>query len=604
MLNTPSLILASAFLGLPASAQDASVAWPTPQAVTEHVAQLATGATAERLWIGTTPSGHALEALRFGPTDRHANHPAILVVGNVTGDRLAGTSVALGIAERLAAGGADVERLLDAATVYIIPSANPEAAALRFATPLIESTAVGHGRDTDRDGRIGEDAPKDINGDGLITWMRVPDPAGTLIPDPHDARLNVKADASRGERGLWKLLREGLDLDGDEAVAEDQPRDAEINKNFPAGFEAHTAAGGLYGGSESTTKALMDFILMHPELTLVVNLDAQDTLAAVPDASKGSRGRVPDGLLMGDDADVLKELSRRFTKLLPDAPQADSLVAGSWQRWLYEQRGILTLDSALWALPTKAEKDAKPDPGAASSEGALEELGYVEEEELLEELGYLQDAEIEDTNEVQVDAKLVVEEAAEKSWRKQGDEHKQLEWVDASGESWRFVDWQPFEHPTLGAVEIGGWAPYARVEPPAAALPGLVDGHFAFLVALADVMPRVEVTRFEATHLGKALWRIEARVENPAFLPLVTAAANRARTATRTRVDLYLPEGATVIVGQPVAFINTLDGLGQTGRDGELEWLVTTNDIDAVRIGVSTRNAGATEAAITRKETR
>ena len=32
-----------------------------------------------------------------------------------------------------------------------------------------------------------------------------------------------------------------------------------------------------------------------------------------------------------------------------------------------------------------------------------------------------------------------------------------------------FVDWSPFNHPSLGAVEIGGFGPYATTNPPAGA---------------------------------------------------------------------------------------------------------------------------------------
>ena len=82
---------------------------------------------------------------------------------------------------------------------------------------------------------------------------------------------------------MWKLIREGLYQDGDDEIAEDQPRDTELNRNFPAGYTPHTASGGLYGGSEPEARAMMDFVLMHPELALIVTLDAQDTLASAPE---------------------------------------------------------------------------------------------------------------------------------------------------------------------------------------------------------------------------------------------------------------------------------------------------------------------------------
>ena len=38
--------------------------------------------------------------------------------------------------------------------------------------------------DQDRDGLVDEDGPEDLDGDGEITWMRGPDPAGDWIADP------------------------------------------------------------------------------------------------------------------------------------------------------------------------------------------------------------------------------------------------------------------------------------------------------------------------------------------------------------------------------------------------------------------------------------
>lgn len=575
MLKSPLWLLAGALCAWPASAQN--VEWPTHAAVTQSIGEFANGANAEKVWIGKSRYGLEIEGLRFGTADE--GKPAILVVGNVTGDRLAGTTIALGLAERLAGGDEAVTRLLDAATVYIIPEANPEAAKRRFETPYLHTVATGEGRDTDRDGRVGEDPPAEINGDERILWMRVPDPEGTLIADPHDGRLNVTADASRGERGAWKLMREGLDLDLDGEVAEDRALDAEVNKNFPAGFEAHTASGGLYGGSEPTVRALMDFVLLHPELVLVVNLDAQDNLVSQPDVTKGGRERIPDGKLMAGDAKLLAELGRRFQKHVEDAPKAEGMVAGSWQRWLYEHRGILTLDSAIWAIPTKAPKADKTEASgddAATEAPALDDVTAGEPEA----------------------------PEAEQPWRKKSDEHGQLEWVDATGEAWRFVDWQWVDHDQLGRVQVGGWAPYAKVEPPAEALPELVAGHVDFILSLGELMPAVEIASFEAEHLGKQLYRLTARVENPGYLPLFSEAASRARTTTRARVELNLPAGSAVIVGRESAFIGNLDGLGNTGRDGELEWLVTTPDIDAVHLTVTTRSAGSTEAPVTPKEVR
>lgn len=544
----------------------------------------------ESFRIASSRAGTPIEGLRFTASGSSPvlNKPAILVVANLDGRRPDASEVARKLAERLSAGGDGAAALLEAATIYVIAEPNPDAAALAAATPLIESVATGTGRDNDRDGLVGEDPPADVDGDGLVTWMRVPDPDGTWLASPFDPRVNVEADAAHAERGKWKLVREGFDADGDGEASEDAAQDAEVNRNFPAGFEEHSAQGGLFAGDEPEARGLMDFVLEHPELALVITLDDQDTLVSAPETTKdpatgggfffGPR-ELPDGKLLQSDADVLAELGRRFGEYAEDAPEAESMVPGSFQRWCYEQRGILTLDSALWVMPTEAPEAA---PDEAEAEVEEEAMEAVEE----------------------APASQPTEEEGPDTWRKASDDVGRLEWVDATGEAWRFVDWHAFDHPQLGPVEIGGWAPYAKVRPPAEVVERVADEQWQLLTSLTEVLPRVEVASFTAEDLGKGLWRVEARIEDPALMPLVTRAAARARTATRARVELELPNKASVIAGQSPGFIRSLDGLGRSDEGAEFTWLVQARSIDDLRLKVTTRTAGDASATVTKKEAR
>ena len=103
----------------------------------------------------------------------------------------------------------EITELLERVTFYIIPRANPDGAEGYFASPRIERDATGHGVDNDRDGRNGEDGLEDVNGDGFVSMMRVPDPAGTWIADPADERATIEASADKDQRGVWKLVPEG-----------------------------------------------------------------------------------------------------------------------------------------------------------------------------------------------------------------------------------------------------------------------------------------------------------------------------------------------------------------------------------------------------------
>ena len=62
--------------------------------------------------------------------------------------------------------------------------------------------------DDDLDDLIDEDGPEDLNKDNFITQMRVKDPEGQWIPHPTDPRLMRRAEAKKGEKGIYKISSE------------------------------------------------------------------------------------------------------------------------------------------------------------------------------------------------------------------------------------------------------------------------------------------------------------------------------------------------------------------------------------------------------------
>jgi hypothetical protein len=114
-----------------------------------------------------------------------------------------------------------IKKLLQTTTVYIFPRLNPDSTERFFLMPRQETAVNRKPSDDDHDGLVDEDAPDDLNGDGLITSMRIQDPEGEYVLDPADPRLLIKADRAKGETGTWRLLMEGRDNDGDREFNED-----------------------------------------------------------------------------------------------------------------------------------------------------------------------------------------------------------------------------------------------------------------------------------------------------------------------------------------------------------------------------------------------
>lgn len=500
--------------------------------------------------VGHSRDSRKIEALRIAAGAALDGRPAILVAANLEGPRLFSTSLVLHGANALVAGYPDdaaIKELLDTTTLYIVPRVNPDAAERVFFDPREECWTGGYGVDDDRDGRDQEDPPLDLNGDGLISMMRVWDEEGEWITDPHDPRAMVEADPAQGQRGAWKLYREGRDQDADGRIAEDAEHDTFLHRNFPAGWIEHETGMGLFPGDEPESRALMDFVIRHRDLALVVIYDGLDNLVeapeTVPDDARGDH-RVPPPGVLESDAVVLARIAERYREITESEATGDESDAGTFARWCYEHRGLMTLSLVPWSVP-----EVKAETTKGKEEGAEEE------------------------------------EAKELS-----DAAKLLAGLDATGEAWRFITWRPFEHPDLGPVEIGGLAPFAEILPPMNQRREIANDQARFLASLGDLPARLEVAKFTRKDLGGGVWEVEAVIRNHAVLPLQTAAARRSRTIRPARVRLEIPSTRMLLSGQIQELLSELPGV-----DGKqtFTWLVRAPGGHDIGLSLDSDHAGS-----------
>jgi hypothetical protein len=204
----------------------------------------------------------------------------MLVVAGIEGNDLAGTFSVVTWAKTLAGryeNDDTIRKLLDTKRIYIFPRLNADAADALFAKPQIERIVSTLPVDEDHDGFSDEDGPDDLNGDGLITWMRVEDPEGEYILDPGDSRLMLKADRAKGEVGTWRYLKEGRDNDHDEAWNEDALGGVNFNRNFPHSYKFFAPDAGVNQVSEVETRALADFVIAHPNIAIAFTFGQRTT---------------------------------------------------------------------------------------------------------------------------------------------------------------------------------------------------------------------------------------------------------------------------------------------------------------------------------------
>lgn len=494
---------------------------------------------------GASREGRPLQvATLSNDLDTAGDRPALLVVAGLDGLHPAGTEYAVRIAETLLA---EQPGLLDGVTIYVMPRANPDAIAANFA-------GVNHGRrggsrrvDADRDGMIDEDAPQDLDGDGVVTTMRWSNPRlappATHLPDPAEPRLMKSPDRASGERAGFVMLREGGDLDGDGLIAEDGAGEVVFDRNFPHRWKAHAIGSGPHQLSEPETLALAEFVLAHPRIFASVVYGPHDTMVTLPDSkTMDVTKKTPIGI-DSKDKPLYETLAAAYGTHTGQTRSTDEDDAGSLHAWLYAHRGIPTVAVTGWGRPDPPEPEPEPTPADAAATGD-EPNG--------------DDAASEETPPKPADA-----EAA--AWLRYSDEARA-----GSG----FVEWTTFEHPTLGAVEIGGMVPGFTLNPPAERLDELGAGQAAFVAALAEMRPRLVMEGPEVEDLGGGLRRVRLAMTNDGTMPTRTAMA-RANRAIRPIVVRFEIDRARLLEGRRVDRVDGLDGRG--GR-ALFEWVYRVGD--------------------------
>ncbi|HKB15913.1 MAG TPA: M14 family zinc carboxypeptidase [Planctomycetota bacterium] len=513
--------------------------------------------------IGVSRSGRPIHLLRLAaessvPPDER---PAVLVVAGQQGTHLLGTEVAVEAARALLSErGKDpaVEHLLADAVLYIVPRASPDASRARFERPLAERRGNLRPVDDDRDGRVDEDGPDDLDGDGEILKMRIEDPEGTMVADDVDPRILRPADPLKGERGRWKLEPEGTDEDGDGKRNEDPPGDARPDRNFPQGHPEHDPDAGAHAASEPETRSLLEFCLSHRNVAAVLVYGRQDNLVQSPgdgDAQAGEvRGlstKIPKG-----DLPILKEVGERYREVTGSKAKGEKAdEGGTFPAWAALQFGVPTLAATLWRpdlenLPPASAPASAPATAPASGP-ASKPAG---KDEALEE------------------------------------ERKRLRWNDAVLGGSGFVGWHAVPYPRGLRVEVGGWRPYVLENPAPAEVAPIAEKQARFLVALADFLPRVKVAEARVEARGGDLFSIEATVENAGRFPTATEMGRRTGKVRPVRVRLEVPEGAAILAGEKQTLVPVLPGGG--GRQ-ELRWIVRAPAGSSARLEVSTDRSGA-----------
>jgi len=517
--------------------------------------------------LARTAEGRDLWLVTLSGQGDADSKPAMLVVANLEANHIIGSMAALYLADHLASHyGSDeaVTALLDRRTVYIIPRLNPDGAERFWTMTGREMPYKPDPEDEDRDGQADEDGGDDLNGDGLVTMMRVPDPEGVWMPDPEDERLLKRADRSKGERGLYTLHTEGRDDDGDGAYNEDGIGGTHLNMNWPHEYPFYQDHAGPHQVSEVETRALADFAHTHPNIVITLTFSPYDNLLQSPQGTRERQAQVqiPEGIeippgvsmeevrnyfrqqsapsgILSADAAYYGWFSEKYTEMTGLSGSGAPGARGAWHQYAYYQMGRIALTTPVWTLP-RDEEQAGPRGRGAARGGSSDEQAW-------------------------------------------------LAWFEQAGVD-GFVDWVPVDHPQLGQVEVGGFVPNARVNPPPAEIAELARKQAEFAVWAADQGPAVALAEATVESRGDELFMVRAVVTNEGYLPTATAMAMRARTAIPITLRLE-PGDFQVLTGNIQDQVRNLEGSG--GR-GSVEWLVKASPGTRLQLTLLAPQAGGT----------
>ncbi|NVB78771.1 MAG: peptidase M14 [Kofleriaceae bacterium] len=434
--------------------------------------------------LAKTPEGRDVWLLTIGP-DPDRLRPAVWADGNLHAAELAGSSVALSIAEdalrahlepeTLDLPGPIVERMREV-LFYIVPRISPDGAECVLKT----GRSV---RSVPRDERVERGKPRwipgDVDGDGLSFAMRVKDPGGELVESPEFAGLLVERTVE-DEGPFYKVYPEGMieHFDGKTIPSPfflgDNPID--LNRNFPWFWApGHEQVGsGPFPTSEPEARGIVEFTTAHPNIFAWCDYHTFGGVLIRP------LGHAPDSKMDQEDLAIFRQLEQWMTEHTgyptvsghdeflyePDKP-----LRGDLSDYAYNQRGAMAYVIELWDLFKRLGMERPPKFAQFYERVSRNDL-----------------------------VKL--------AW-----------WDKDENEGRSFPSWRPFDHPQLGPVEIGGIDPRIGIwNPPLHELPQMCATQTQVFVRLAALAPRIRIARTERKALPGGLVRVEVKVENEGYL--------------------------------------------------------------------------------------
>ncbi|MGE5138347.1 MAG: M14 family metallopeptidase [Rudaea sp.] len=510
-------------------------------------------------------------------TGSDRDKPALWIDGNIHATELSPSTACLYFIDKLVreyGSNPEVTRCLDTRAYYICPRVNPDGAELALAAKpkFIRSSTRPYPFDEEPVEGL---QIEDMDGDGRILQMRIPDPNGAWKAYPPDPRLLVRRDPTETGGRYYRLLPEGRleNYDGVLIHVAPQKEGLDLNRNFPVNWrQEHEQEGaGPYPGSEAEAQNLLQFVVKHPNITGVIAFHTQSGVLLRP------YDYVSDEAFPAEDLWTYQKIGQKGTEITgyPNVSvfhdfryHPKQITTGGFDTWAYDQLGIFAWTVEIWSPQRQA---------------GIKEYKFIDwyrEHPLEEDLAM-------------------------------------LKWSDQALHGKGYVDWYEFDHPQLGKVDLGGWnGMYAWRNPPPEFLQKEVALFPDWLLWHLLISPRLELVSATSTPLGDHTYRVRLVVQNTGWLPTYISKKGLEKKITRGVVcEITLPEGARLETGKPREELRQLEGrayeqtfVGGTADNtddrAKVEWVVKAPRGGTVRLTARHDRAGVVHADVELEESR
>ncbi len=454
-------------------------------------------------------------------TGAAADKPAYWVDANIHSSELAGGVAALYFINMLVkefGKREDITRCLDSRTIYICPRMNPDGAewAMRDSPKLIRSSTRNYPFEEDPiDGLdIG-----DIDGDGRILTMRIPDTNGNWKCHPTEPRLMMAREPDEYGGQYYRMMPEGTlrDYDGYTVKVNRDKQGLDLNRNFPSGWrqEFEQLGAGPYPTSEPEVRAVVHFITHHNNICGGLSFHTWSGVLLRPFST------LPDDEMPAEDLWAYQKQGDKGAELTGYPAisvyhefryHPKDVISGTFD-WIYDHLGLYEWTIEIWC-PMR--------------EAGITDYKYID---------WFRSHPIED-------------------------DLKMLAWSDKALEGKGYIDWQKFDHPQLGAIEIGGWDKiYAFRNPPPQFLEKEVAKFPDWLLYNTMISPKLELVEVVTQKISDDTHCIKVVLQNTGYLPSYVSKRALARGQSRGVIaEITLPTGGELIAGESREMLGELEG--------------------------------------------